>query len=201
MLYPSRKASERVQQARADFRASVADLAAKNLVFIDEAGVNLAMVRLMARSEKGKRARGSKPSRRGQNVSMMAALGFKQVLGKVNLLGSSDALTFEAFMVQRVIPKLWKGACVILDNCSIHCREKLEPLVEAVGARLIFLPPYSPEFSPIENCWSKVKSILRSIETPDYAALERAIEEAFAQVSEQDIKGWFTKACYCTSLD
>lgn len=201
MLYPSLKASERVQQARVEFRASVADLAAKNLVFIDEAGVNLAMVRLTARSEKGKRARGSKPNRRGQNVSMVAALGFEQVLGKVNLLGSTDALSLEAFLTQRVIPKLWKGACVILDNCSIHCRLALEPLVEAVGARLIFLPPYSPEFSPIENCWSKVKSILRSIETPDYQALEKAIGEAFSQVTQEDIKGWFTNACYCTSID
>ena len=179
----------------------MADLAAKNLVFIDEAGVNLAMVRLMARAEKGKRARGSQPSRRGQNVSMVAALGLKRVLGRVNLLGATDALTFEAFMCQRVIPNLWEGACVILDNCSIHRRAELEPLIEAVGARLIFLPPYSPEFSPIENCWSKVKSILRSIATPDYAALEKAIEEAFSKVTEQDILGWFTNACYCTSSD
>ncbi|NJM57037.1 MAG: hypothetical protein HC857_05845 [Synechococcales cyanobacterium RU_4_20] len=86
------------------------------------------MVRLTARSEKGKRARGSKPNRRGQNVSMVAALGFEQVLGQVNLLGSTDALSFEAFMAQRVIPQLWKGACVILDNCSIHSRLELEPL-------------------------------------------------------------------------
>jgi len=170
-------------------------------VFIDEAGVNLAMVRLMARSERGKRARGSKPNRRGQNVSLLAALGLKQVVGRVNLLGYTDALTFEAFMTQRVIPHLWEGACVILDNCSIHRREDLEPLVEAVGARLLFLPPYSPEFSPIENCWSKIKSILRSIETPTYADLEKALDEAFSQVTEQDIKGWFTNACYCTSSD
>lgn len=179
----------------------MADLVAKNLVFIDEAGVNLAMVRRMARSERGKRARGSQPNRRGQNVSLIAALGLKKVLGRANLLGYTDALTFEAFMTQRVIPQLWKGACVILDNCSIHRREDLEPLVEAVGARLIFLPPYSPEFSPIENCWSKVKSILRSIETPNYEALDKALDEAFSQVTEQDIKGWFTNACYCTSTD
>ena len=176
-------------------------MAAKNLVFIDEAGVNLAMVRLMARSERGQRARGSKPNRRGQNVSMLAALGLKKVLGNVNLLGYTDALTFEAFMTQRVIPHLWEGACVILDNCSIHRREDLEPLVEAVGARLLFLPPYSPEFSPIENFWSKVKSILRSIETPTYQVLEEALNKAFSQVTEQDIKGWFTNACYCTSSD
>ncbi|NJN32351.1 MAG: hypothetical protein HC824_19435 [Synechococcales cyanobacterium RM1_1_8] len=71
----------------------------------------------------------------------------------------------------------------MLENCSIHRCLELEPWVEAVGARLIFLPPYSPEFSPIENCWSQVKSILRSIETPDYQALEKAIEEAFSRVS------------------
>lgn len=155
----------------------------------------------MARSERGKRARGSQPNRRGKNVSLIAALGLKKVVGRANLLGYTDALTFEAFMTQRVIPQLWDGACVILDNCSIHRREDLEPLVEAVGARLIFLPPYSPEFSPIENYWSKVKSIVRSIETPNYEALEKALDEAFSQVTEQDIKGWFTNACYCTSID
>ena len=184
-----------------EFRASIADLAAKNLVFVDEAGVNLAMVRLMARSERGKRARGSKPNRKGKNVSILGALGFDKVLGRANLLGYTDALTFEAFMARRVIPNLWEGACVILDNCSIHRREDLEPLVEAVGARLLFLPPYSPEFSPIENCWSKIKSILRSIETPTYADLEKALDEAFSQVTAQDIRGWFTNACYCTSID
>ena len=75
-----------------------------------------------------------------------------------------DGLTFEALIAQRLVPTLWQGAVVIMDNCSIHKNnQELEVLITAAGARIIYLPPYSPDFSPIENCWSKVKTILRRI--------------------------------------
>jgi transposase len=74
-------------------------------------------------------------------------------------------------------------------------------LITAAGAKLIYLPPYSPDFSPIENCWSKIKSLLRSIGARNYPDLAKAIEQAFSQVSLDDIRGWFTHGCYCTSLD
>ena len=174
---------------------------AKDLIFIDESGVNLALTRLRARAPKGERARGSKPNNKGKNVSIIGALGLKGVIAEESLMGSTDALTFEAFIAQRLVPKLWKGAYVILDNCRIHKREDIEPLIEAAGGKLVYLPPYSPDFSPIENCWSKFKSILRSLEPRTYAELKKAIDEAFEQVSTEDIRGWFTHCCYCTSLD
>jgi transposase len=171
------------------------------LIFIDESGVNLAMTRLYARSAKGTRARGKRPSQRGQNVSLIAALSLKGVLTQVALKGSTNGLTFEAFIAQRLVPKLWKGACVIMDNCSIHLDQAVEELITQAGARLIYLPPYSPDFSPIENCWSKVKTILRSIGARSYPDLAQAIAKAFASVSLADIQGWFTHCCYCTSAD
>ena len=94
-----------------------------------------------------------------------------------------------------------RGACVIMDNCSIHKGEEIEQWITQAGAKLIYLPPYSPDFSPIENCWSKIKSLLRSIGARTYPDLAKAIEEAFAQVSLDDIQGWFTHCCYCTSVD
>ena len=137
----------------------------KDLIFVDEAGVNLAMVRLYARSLKGSRARGEKPNKRGQNVSVIGALSFNEILTSVNLIGGTDALTFEAFIIQKLVPKLWKGACVVMDNCSIHLGKEVEKAIEAKGAKLIYLSPYSPDFSPIENLWSKLKIILRSIKS------------------------------------
>jgi transposase len=119
----------------------------------------------------------------------------------VGLLGSTDGLTFEAFISQRLVPKLWKGACVIMDNCSIHLGEEIEAWIKDAGATLIYLPPYSPDFSPIENYWSKVKSILRSIGARNYPDYSKAFEEAFEKVSLDDLKGWFTHCCYCTSVD
>ena len=87
----------------------------EDLVFIDEAGVNLALVRLYARGIKGKRARGAKPQKRGKNVSMIGAVALKGIIASVNIYGSSNGITFEAFVVNKLAPQLWKGACVVLD--------------------------------------------------------------------------------------
>ncbi|MEL6231302.1 MAG: transposase, partial [Cyanobacteria bacterium J06627_3] len=86
-------------------------------------------------------------------------------------------------------------------NCSIHKDETVLRLIESAGARLIYLPPYSPDFSPIENCWSKLKTILRSIGARTYPDLAKAIDDAFSQISLEDIRSWFTHCCYCTSSD
>jgi transposase len=86
-----------------------------------------------------------------------------------------------------------------MDNASVHKGAEIEALITATGARLIDLPPYSPDFSPIENCWSKIKSLLRSIGARTYPDLVKAIVQAFEQVSLDDIRGWFTHCCYCTS--
>jgi transposase len=94
------------------------------------------------------------------------------------LIGPTDGLTFEAFISQRLVPKLWKGACVIMDNCSIHKGEEIKALIEAAGAILIYLLPYSQDFSPIENGFSKIKNTLRSIGARTYPDLVKAIEEA-----------------------
>ncbi len=159
------------------------------------------MVRLWARSEKGQRAYGKRPSKRGQNISIIGAIGLKGIIAKSSLLGGTDAVTFEAFISQKLVPKLWKGACVIMDNCSIHKGKNIRFLIEEAGAKLLDLPTYSPDFNPIENCWSKLKSILRKIGARTYPDLAKAIEYAFSQISEDDIRNWFIHSCYCTSLD
>ncbi|WP_293152789.1 transposase [Microcoleus sp. bin48.metabat.b7b8b9.023] len=138
----------------------------KDLIFIDKSGVNLAMVRLYARALKGQRAKGAKPTKRGQNVSIIGAISVSEILTSVNLIGGTDAITFEAFIIKKLVPKLWKGACVVMDNCPIHLGDEVKKAIEKKGAKLILLSPYSPDFSPIENLWSKLKNILRSIETP-----------------------------------
>ncbi len=177
------------------------NILAKNLIFLDEAGVNLALVRLFARSIKGRRAYGERPQRRGQNVSVIAAMSFEKIIAQCSLLGGTDTVTFEAFVSQKLVPQLWCGAYVVMDNCSIHKGENIRAMIEETGAKLIYLPTYSPEFNPIEHCWSKLKNILRGISARNYPDLARAIELAFCQISESDIRNWFTHCCYCTSLD
>ena len=169
------------------------------MIFIDESGVNLALVRLYARALKGERARGEKPQKRGKNVSMITALSLQGIVTSSNIYGSVDGITFEAFIVRELVPKLWKGACVVIDNATIHLGEMIRKEIEKVGAKLVYLSPYSPDFSPIENFWSKVKEILKKIAPRTYIDLVEGIASAMGEVSKEDIHNWFTHCCYCTS--
>lgn len=197
-LHPTEKSSERVQQLRGEYWDALRDGPVQDLVFMDESGVNLGLIRLFAWALKGERAYGEHP-KRGQKVSLVAGLSLKGIVGSVSLLGACDSLTFEAFVATRLVPNLWSGACVLMDNSSIHQEARVRPLIEGVGARLIYLPPYSPDFSPIENFWSKVKNTLKTLGARTYQALSEATERAFAEVSQTDIRNWFAHCCYCSS--
>ena len=176
----------------------IRNVKAEDLIFIDESGVNLAMIRLFARAFGGERARAAKPQK-GKNVSIIGALSLKGMIASYNVLGGVNAITFEAFICQMLVPLLWPGAYVIMDNASAHKRAEIEEAIKAVGAHLVFLPPYSPDLSPIENYWSKLKTILRSIGARTYQELDKAIKEAYEQISIQNIRNWFAHDCYCDS--
>jgi transposase len=190
-----------VQQERFDYWQLIRAFDPKNLIFIDESGVNLSLSRLRARALKGQRARGSRPSSRGKNVSVIGALSLKGMIAQVSLLGSTDGLTFEAFIAQRLVPQLSPGNTVLMDNCSIHKGAEVRTLIEQAGATLIYLPRYSPDFSPIENAWSKIKQILRSLKARTFPDLAIALESAFNQISPENIRNWFSHCCYCIPPD
>ena len=149
------------------------------MVFIDESGLNLALTRLYARALKGQRARDERPNKRGRNVSTIGATSEKEVIASVNILGAANRRIFEAFIITMLVPKLWKGAHVVVDNSTIHQGSKIETAIEEVGAKLIFLTPYSPEFNPIENLWSKVKSSLRSQKQANVPRVARSYRKGF----------------------
>lgn len=198
-LYAAEKGSERVQKERLDFWETLRDIPVEDLIFIDESGVNLALVRLYGRALKGERARGKKPQKRGENVSILTALSLEEVVTSRNIYGAVNSVTFEAFIAKDLVPELWKNACVVMDNAKFHQGEMIRELIEKAGAKLIYLSPYSPEFSPIENFWSKVKAILKKLKPRTYKDLTDAINQAMFQVTKEDIRNWFTHCCYCTS--
>lgn len=200
-FHPTKKGTDDVQLARFEYWHLIRLIPAQELIFLDESGINLALVRECARSEKGNRAYGARPIR-AKNVSVVAAISLKDgLLAQWSMLGYMDALTFDAFISQRLVPKLWKGTVVLMDNCSIYKSDEIEALITDAGATLIYLPTYSPDFSPIENCWSKIKSILRTIAARSYPDLLKTLEEAFAKVTQEDLLGWFTHCGYCTQED
>ncbi len=157
------------------------------------------MVRLYARALKGKRARGEKPQKRGRNISLIGALSVREVVAYANIYGAVDAVTFEAFVLHKLIPKLWDKACIVMDNAKIHQGEMVREFIEKAGAKLLYLSPYSPEFSPIENFWSKVKSILRQTAARTYKDLIDGIANAILKVTQENIRNWFAHCCYCAS--
>ena len=157
------------------------------------------MMRIYARALRGHRARGSKPQKRGKNISLLTALSLDKIIASSNIYGAVNQVTFEAFIANKLIPKLWSGACVVMDNAKIHLGEEIKILIESVGAKLIYLSPYSPEFNPIENFWSKVKASLRKLKARTYKDLLESIVNSMSQVTKEDIRNWFTHCCYCTS--
>ena len=124
---------------------------------------------------------------RGKNVSRIGAMSVNEILTSVNIIGGTDTITFEAFMIRKLVPQLWKAGCVVMDNCPIHLGEEVKKASEKKGAKLIYLSPYSPDFSPIENLWSKLKIILRSIKTTNYQELGKAIEFALGSALHRQI--------------
>ena len=173
------------------------DIRPEDLIFIDETGVNLAMIRLYARSLKGDRAIGERPYP-GKNITLIGAMSLTGITTAWTFEGGMNGTTFKAFVEEGLVPHLWQGACVVMDNLSAHCVEGIRELIERVGARLVYLSPYSPDFNPIENCWSKVKTFLRSAAARTRDALDQAITDALNAVTLADIQNWFTYRCYCT---
>jgi transposase len=166
------------------------------LVFIDETGVNLAMTRRYGRAEKGKRAYGKCPYNRGRNVTLIGAIATKGFLAPFTFEGWTNQEAFLTYVREVLTPQLWPGACVVMDNLPAHKATKVRKIIESVEAKVIFLSPYSPDFNPIENCWSKIKEYLRNQESRTHQELDRAIHEALDLVTDDDIIGWFTHCCY-----
>ena len=168
----------------------------RNYVFIDEMGSNLRFTRLYGRAAPGQRVVDEVPGERGQNVSPIGAIA----LDGVSVTGAIDGATMLFFIEELLVPTLKRGEIVVLDNCSIHKQEEIEEAIEAVGAWVLFLPPYSPDLNPIENCWSKVKAILRSRKPRTFDALQTALVAAFAAITAPDLRGWFSHCGYGGAL-
>ena len=167
-----------------------------NLVFVDETGSNLAMTRRYARSLKGRRAYSDAAAQRGNNLTLIGAMALRGMVREMTLPGTTAGLAFKTYVTQVLVPNLWAGACVVMDNLPAHKElAGIRKAIESVGATVVYLSPYSPDFSPIENCWSKVKEFLRARAARTYAQLEQAITDALSAVTSQDIIGWFTHCC------
>jgi transposase len=154
------------------------------------------MTRLYGRAPKGERVIGAGPRNFGANVPMLAALGSQGVEAVMTIDGATDAEVFRVYVEQVLRPTLRPGDIVILDNLRAHKATGIREAIEQAGARLQYLPPYSPDLSPIERCWSKLKTALRTAKARSREALERAIAQALATITTADAQSWFRHCGY-----
>lgn len=164
--------------------------------FVDESGVNLALTRLFGRAPRGERVVDSVPKNYGENVTMLGALSLQGVEALMTVNGATDGDIFLAFVREVLAPTLGEDDVVIWDNLGAHRSQAVREAVEARGAKLLFLPPYSPDLNPIERCWSKIKTYLRAAKARTRETLEEAIKQALATVTESDAQGWFRHSGY-----
>jgi transposase len=168
----------------------------KHLKFLDESGLNLGMTRLFGRAEPGARVYETTPDYSGPHYTVVATLGVQGVLAPWMLDGAMNTTAFEVYVEYELAKTLKRDDIVLLDNLSAHKSEKARLLIEARGARLVFLSPYSPDFNPIELCWSKVKTALRAAKARTFEALVDALAEALRSVSPADVEAWFAHCGY-----
>lgn len=162
--------------------------------FLDEAGSNLAMTRLYGRAARGERVVETVPQNYGENITMLASLSLSGIEAPMTINGAVDAIVFKVYLEQVLSPTLKAGDIVVMDNLPAHKVAGIKELIEASGAQLIYLPPYSPDLNPIEKCWSKIKTYLRAAKARTREALEKALREALLLITEEDAVGWF-KSC------
>jgi transposase len=176
-------------------------LQADNLIFIDESGANLQMESTYARVAGGQRIKMPVPANRGPQLSMIGAISTKKVEAALYGEWATNGEIFLAFIEKSLLPQLKKRHIVIMDNVKFHLQASVAAAVESKGAKVIFLPPYSPDFSPIENMWSKIKNTLRKLAPRTLKEFKKSIQIAFKQISESDLVNWFKHCGYRGGLD
>jgi transposase len=167
-------------------------------VFVDESGANTQMTRRYGRSPVGQRLVCSVPQGHYQTTTMIAAVRLKGPQAPWLFEGAMDGELFLAWVKQGLVPVLQPDDVVILDNLSTHKVAGVQAAIEAVGARLEYLPPYSPDFNPIENLWSKVKQGVKSQAPRNARQLFQAAGAAFDTVTPEDCHSFFLHAGYAT---
>jgi transposase len=151
-----------IQAQRRFYQEKVSEMEASDCVFLDETGVNIAMARQYARSPQGERVHTAKPINKGKNITVLGALSLDGMMASMTVEGSTDAQVFLTYVQTIRVPTWHAGQVVCMDNLSSHQVDGVKEAIESVRARLAYLPPYSPDLSPIEKCWAKFKAILRA---------------------------------------
>jgi transposase len=191
-------AAERDEEARGAWRRHLGGVDPRRFVFVDESSTNVRMVPIRARAPKGERTFGSAPKNWDENVTLISSISLKGMGPSMSIEGSADGEAFVLYVEHLLCPKLKPGQIVVMDNLQVHKTKRVRELIEGCGCQLVFLPSYSPDFNPIEEAFSKVKTLLRKAKARSFEALVEATGAALCAVSERDALGFFAHCGYAT---
>ncbi len=189
-------ATERDERARGSFRERLRGIDPGRLRFVDESSTNVALTPRYGRAPRGERARGKAPRNWGKNVTLISSISLEGMGPSMSIEGPSDTDSFGLYMREILAPTLEAGQIVLMDNLSVHKSKWVRELIEHRGCQLWLLPPYSPDFNPIEEAFSKVKALLRRAQARVLEALFEATEEALGALSTEDARGYFEHCGY-----
>jgi transposase len=189
-------ATERDEEARSSFRERLKGVDPERLRFVDESSTTIALTPRYGRAPRGERALGKAPRNWGKNVTLISSITLEGMGASMSIEGSSDTDSFGLYMREILAPTLKAGQIVLMDNLSVHRSKWVRELIEERGCQLWLLPPYSPDFNPIEEAFSKVKTLLRRAQTRVLEALFEATEDALVSVSAEDARGYFRHCGY-----
>ncbi len=166
------------------------------LVFVDEMGTNTSLAPLYAYSLKGRRAFAEVPRNRGKNTTLLASMSLEGMGPCLAVEGATSATVFESYVERVLAPTLKGGQIIVVDNLNAHKGERVRELIEERGCELLYLPPYSPDFNPIEEAFSKIKGLLRKAQVRSREALVEALGRAISAISAMDAWGFFKHGGY-----
>ena len=150
----------------------------------------------VGRAAPGARVREAVPKNYGQSTSVVSLIGLAGVETTMLVEGAVDTRAFDAFGENFVRPCLKAGDVLVLDKLGVHRASRIEQIAASCGAKVIWLPPYSPDFSPIEQMWSKLKTYLRKVKARTGEELDRAVAEGLKLITESECRGWFKHCGY-----
>lgn len=176
---------------RETWRLELPELDAARLVFIDESSAKTNMTRLRGRSRHGSRLFAFAPHGHWCTTTLISSIRLNGQTAAMEVEGPSDGIIFREYVRTVLVPSLSPADIVIMDNLRTHYDQEALGFIEACGASVKFLPPYSPDFNPIEKMWSKVKNVLRSLTARTQSKLSDAITQAFNAITPADARGWF----------
>jgi transposase len=196
-LVAAEQLSERVQAKRRSWVDAIRPrLNGPDLVFVDESGANLGMTPRCGWAPVGERARDSAPINKGRNLTMVAGMSIEGPLAARVQEGAMNGERFVRWVRTALAPRLWSGAVVVLDNLGAYKVKGVREAIEAVGARVLYLPPYSPDFNAIERMWSKIKEALRRAKARTGDVFRRAFRRATHRVRPADAAAWIVGCGY-----